>query len=78
MSAENRYRVAEPLANAVAHLHRSGILRAGVEPASVLVGLPGGYRGASGAPRKRLPCKASPFHVVLADFGSAVPISPQR
>ena len=77
MSAEGRYRVAVSLMQAVAHLHCHGILHTDVKPQNILVGLPGGSRDGSGAPRARLRSKVS-FYVVLADFGCSVPTKPQH
>ena len=77
MSAEGRYRVAVSLMRAVAHLHCHGILHTDVKPQNILVGLPGGSRDGSGAPRARLRSKVS-WNVVLADFGSSVPTQPQH
>ena len=77
MSATGRYQVAVSLMRAVAHLHCHGILHTDVKPQNILVGLPGGSRDGSGAPRARLRSKVS-WNVVLADFGSSVPTQPQH
>ena len=77
MSEEGRYQVAVGLLRAVAHLHCHGIVHTDVKPPNVLVGLPGGSRDSSGAPRARLRSKVS-FSVVLADFGSSVPTQPEH
>ena len=77
MSATGRHQVAVSLMRAVAHLHCHGILHTDVKPQNILVGLPGGSRDGSGAPRARLRSKVS-WNVVLADFGSSVPTKPQH
>ena len=77
MSAKGRCQVAVSLMRAVAHLHCHGILHTDVKPQNILVGLPGGSRDGSGAPRARLRSKVS-WNVVLADFGSGVPTKPQH